>query len=138
MVDFGVELVRPEKGPPPLEDGVGDLEYADVGLGIRGREAADEILEDERFVRVCNMEQRARGPIHLGQSAPSHPKIGVGDDGTGIAELGLNSGRRRDHQPNKLFFDIVDLILGYLVVSLLVLSQSSGQGIMVSGMGKLC
>ena len=44
MIDFQVQLIRPEKRSPSLENGMCDLEYAIVDSGVVRLESRNEIL----------------------------------------------------------------------------------------------
>ena len=57
---------------------------------------------------------------HVNQGIPSLIEITLGNNADGLADLNLNHGRNRDHEPYYLLFDRVDLILGKLVLPILV------------------
>lgn len=44
MINFQVQLIRPEKGSPSLENGMCDLEYAVVDSGVVRLESRNKIL----------------------------------------------------------------------------------------------
>lgn len=133
MVDLGIELVGAEQRPPSLEDGVGNFENPYVDFRIGGGEAADEFLMSWSLssaymcVFVVN---------YLGQCVPSLPKVRVGDDRDGLAELGLEGRGRRYHQPNKLLLDRLHLILGYLVVSFFILQATDSSAELATQQGQ--
>jgi hypothetical protein len=99
VVDLGVQVVGPVQRPPARKDGVGDLEHADVDLGVRLREAADEVLRER---------------------LPAGPKVRVGNDADALAELDLDRGRARNHEPDELLLDDAHLFEWQLVLAVLV------------------
>lgn len=58
---------------------------------------------------------------YLGESVPPPPKVGVGDDADGFAELRLDVGRASNHQAHKAFLNRLHLCLGDFIVSFFVL-----------------
>src|SRR5205814_760633 len=116
-------LVGAEEWSPSHEDGVGNLEDSRVDFGIAGREAIDKFLASQGLSRG---PQGGRGWVsdcenYQSQSIPPPPKVRVGDDADGFAELGPDSWRRRNHQCNNLLLNRLFLVLGYFVVALFVL-----------------
>ncbi len=65
--------------------------------------------------------QRGRGVTNLCEGVPPPPKVGVGNDADGFAELCLDIGRAGNHQAHEALLNRLYLCLGDFIVSLLVL-----------------
>ncbi|KAI6754965.1 hypothetical protein HG531_004071 [Fusarium graminearum] len=98
MVDLHVELICTEQGSPSGEDRVCNFENTNVDLGISGGKSADELLQNISAQKVNNCMD---GTVtNLREGIPSSPEIRISDHTNSITKLGLNVGRRRNHEAN--------------------------------------